>query len=213
MAQIFVAHSGRDTELVNFFLRCFYGTNVNPVFEEIERIDRGEVTTSDIEVDIDNSNALFVILTTNVESRPYTRDWVVSEAARKKDTWVFELHLQLGNVSVAIPFLRHYVLFRTDEAWMVYIRDIIKSYDDSHVIPTVAVGGGIGGALGGVRGALIGIGMGKVLSSAATPARPKGIDVICDECSAVYNVHIASDASTFRCPVCNVFLQLQGAHS
>lgn len=210
MAKIFIAHSGQDKDLVDFFLRCFYSTKVDLVFEEIERILKGEVTTAQVRADINGSNAVFVILTENVERIPHTRDWVVSEAGvgSTKDIWVFEPYSQRGRVSVIIPFVRHYVMFGTNEDWMKYVNRIIKSYDDSHVLPTVAAGGGIGALLAGPPGAIIGAGVAAALSSSAYPKRPEGIVVRCPECFSVYNIHIPNGVSTFRCPVCNVSLQI-----
>lgn len=210
MAQIFIAHSSKDGNLVNFFKECFYRTKVEPVFEEIERIIKGEITTSDVQADIDKSNALFAILTENVERIQHTRDWVVWEAgiSGKKAVWAFEPYSQYSRISVVIPNTRHYVIFETNDEWLRYVNSIVRSYDDSHILPTLLVSGGIGGVLGGVPGAVIGGVLGGALGSSSTPARPLGIEVSCDNCSSVYNVHIPEGLSIFRCPVCNVYLEI-----
>lgn len=212
MAQIFVAHSGRDADFVNFFTKCFYQTKVDPIFEEFERIFGGERSAPQIQADIDKANAIFVILSKNVESIRHTRDWVVSEAgaSKGKDTWVFEPFSQLGSISVIIPFVRHYVLFATTEDWMRYIRMIIKFYDDSHVLPTTLLGTGIGTAADRkypARGAIVGGIAGFILAKMSKPTQPTGLTITCNNCYSIYSVHIPQ--GVFRCPVCNVFLEIE----
>jgi hypothetical protein len=166
MAQIFISHSQKDKNLRDFLSNAFAGTKVKPIFEEFEKIFRGIVTSVHIAKDIENSKAVFVILSQNVQNIPHTRDWVVWETgvAKSRDIWVFEPYSQFGGISIVIPYLRHYVIFDTNDDWLAYIRRIIESYDDSHVLPTLLLTGGIGAALaekdkigGAVLGALAGI--------------------------------------------------------
>ncbi|HUU62720.1 MAG TPA: hypothetical protein VMX96_02200 [Dehalococcoidia bacterium] len=212
MAQIFIAHSRRDKDLRDFFSNVFGTTNVKPVFEEFEKILKGKRTSSEIEKDIQNSKAVFVVLSQNVQDIPCTRDWVVWETgvAKNKDIWIFEPYQQLGNISVVIPYLRHYVIFNTSDAWFAYICEIIKSYDDSHVLPTLLVAGGIGALLAEkdkTGGAALGALAGLVISDKSKD-RPTGIGVTCKNCSSSYNIHIQQDMKMFRCPVCNTHLKI-----
>ncbi len=223
MAQIFVSHSAEDRHLVDFFSNAFAGTKVRAVFEEFEKILKGIITTSKVSTDIGSSNAVFVILSQNVQSIPHTRDWVVWETgvAKNKDIWVFEPYpyLQFGRISVVIPYLRHYVMFDINDAWLGYIQRIIESYDDSHILPTALLTGltaaGIGVALaekdkaggailGGIGGAIVGLAI-----SDKSKERPMGLNVKCINCYSTYSIHLPQGLNKFRCPVCNSFLKIQ----
>lgn len=212
MAQIFISHSKEDKDLRDFFSNAFAGTKVKVIFEEFEKIFRGEITPKQIAKDIENSKAVFVILSQNVQNIPHTRDWVGWEAgvAKGRDIWIFEPYSQLGEISVVTPYLRHYVIFDTNDAWLGYMRTIIESYDDSHVLPTLLVTGGIGALLAEkdkIGGATLGALAGLVISD-KSKERPTGIGVICSECSSSYNLHIPQGMNIFRCPVCNADLEI-----
>jgi len=221
VAQIFVSHSKLDSDLVNFFRNAFFDTGVMPVFEEFEGILTGAVTPSKVIGDIESSKAVFVVLSQNVHGIPHTRDWVVWETgvANNRDIWVFEPYSQLGSISVVIPYLRHYVIYGTLNKWLAYIRKIIRSYDDSHLLPTMIKWGSAGAGLGAVlderdrrEGATIG-GLGADLlgglaaRKAKSEERPMGIGVICINCASSFNIQIPEEINSFRCPVCNVFLE------
>lgn len=213
MAQIFISHSKRDKDLRNFFSNAFAGTKVEAIFEEFEEILTGKITSDKIARDIENSKAIFVILSSNVENIPHTRDWVVWETgmAKNRDIWVFEPYPQLGRISVVTPYLRHYVVFDLNDAWLGYIRRIIESYDDSHVLPTLMGTGGIGALLAEkdkIGGAALGTLVGLAISDKSNE-RPMGIGVECSNCSSSYNIHIPQGLELFRCPVCNTYLKIE----
>src|ERR1700758_4772256 len=110
MAQIFVSHSQQDKEFIHFFLEAFAGTKVKPHLEELEREPPTGVTASQIAQDIQASNALFVLLSENVQQGPHTRDWIVWEcgAAINKEIWLFEPTASLGRIRVVVPRFNHY---------------------------------------------------------------------------------------------------------
>ncbi len=211
MAQIFISHSQKDKNLRDFFSNTFAGTKVKAIFEEFEKIFRGGVTSVHIANDIRNSKAVFVILSQNVQGIPHTRDWVVWETgvATNRDIWLFEPYSQFGKISVVTPYLRHYVIFDTNRYWFAYIRRIIESYDDSHVLPTLLVTGGIGAILdeNKIGGAALGTLAGLWISD-KSKERPTGINVICSNCFSSYNIHIPQGMTIFRCPVCNKYLKI-----
>ncbi len=213
MAQIFISHSKKDKDFVDFFSKTFATTKVKAIFEEFEKILTGKITRPKVERDIETSNAIFVILSQNVESMPHTRDWVVWETgvAKNKDIWIFEPYSQFGRISVLTPSLRHYVIFDTNDACLGYIEKIIESYDDSHIAQTVLIGGGIGMAFGKVKGAVIGGGLAAILASNKSKERPTGIGVTCKDCCSSYNIHIPQGMNIFRCPVCNKPLKFKHA--
>jgi hypothetical protein len=200
MAQIFVSHSQRDKNIIHFFLEAFAGTKVKPHLEELEKELPTGVTAQKIEQDIQSSNAVFVLLSEDVENLKQTRDWVNWECgtAKNKDIWIFEPVESLGKIRIIVPRFNHYALFgRTDE-WRKYLLSIIESYDDSHVIPTLSATTGGGALLGsGPVGLAVGL-VGLLLHSMSKPSF--GIDVRCWKCFSNYKVH---QYGNFRCAVCN----------
>src|SRR5713226_7371025 len=110
MAQVFVSHSRRDTEIIHFFLEAFAGTKVKPHLEELEKEIPSGLTAQKIERDIQSTNAVFVLLSENVEKISHTRDWMNWECgiARNKELWVFEPFESLGKISVVVPHFNHY---------------------------------------------------------------------------------------------------------
>lgn len=206
MEHIFVSHSRRDKDIIHFFLEAFAGTKVKPHLEELEKEPPTGVTDEIIEQDIQMSNAVFVLLSENVQNRKYTRDWVSWECgtAKNKDIWVFEPFESLGKIRVIVPRFNHYVLFEKTDEWRKYLRSIIESYDDSHVVPTLAASTA-GGALLNEKdrgsGAAIGFAVGLAGLLLHSMSKPSfGIDVRCWKCSSNYKVHRYGN---FRCPVCN----------
>lgn len=213
MAKIFISHSQQDTDLIHFFLEAFAGTNVKPHLEEFEKVPPSGVTAQKIQTDIRASNALFLLLSENVEELKHTRDWVNWEcgtvANMNKDIWVFEPITSLGKVSVVTPRFNHYVLFDQNDEWRNYIRSIIESYDDSHVWPTLSSAAATGAMMNKkdvASGAMIGAAVGLAGLIFKDMAKQKlGVEVMCQKCSSNYRVH---RYGTFRCAVCNTSLLL-----
>lgn len=212
MAQIFISHSKQDKDNIHFILEAFAGTKVKPHLEEFENAPPTGITATKIENDIQSSNAIFVLLSKNVELLKHTRDWIVWECGigKNKDIWLFEPSDQLGKISVVVPHYNHYVLFERTEDWRRYILSLIASYDDSHVLPTLSATTG-GGALLNEKdrgaGAAVGFAAGLVGLLLHNMTKPSfGIDVRCWNCSSNYKLH---NYGYFRCGVCNAksFLQ------
>lgn len=216
MAQIFVSHSQRDTDAIHFFLEAFAGTKVKPHLEEFEKDAPSGVTAQKISRDIQQSNALFVLLSETVESLPHTRDWINWECgtASNKEIWVFEPVESVGKISIVIPRFNHYALFERTPEWRKYLLAIIDSYDDSHVLPTLSATTG-GGAMineedrgtGAAAGFAIGL-VGLLLHNMTKPAF--GIPVRCWKCCSNYRVHRYGQ---FRCAVCNAYSILRPPES
>jgi hypothetical protein len=206
MAQIFISHSKKDKDIIHFFLEAFAGTNVKPRLEELEKEVPTGITSGKIEMDIQISNAVFVFLSENVENLAHTRDWINWECgtAKNKDIWIFEPFESQGKIKMIVPRVTHYVTFEKTEEWRKYLRSIVESYDDSHVIPTLAATTG-GGALLNEEdrgsGALFGFGAGLVALLLQGLTKPSfGIDVRCWKCFSNYKFH---GYEKFRCIVCN----------
>jgi len=208
LAQIFVSHSRKDSDIIDFFLRAFAGTKVKPHFEEFEKEVPTGVSADKIARDIQVSNAVFVLLSENVERLPHTRDWINWECgvAIQKEIWVFEPLWSLGKIRVVVPRFNHYTLFDRTEEWRTYLLPVIDSYDDSHVLPTLGATTGGGALLGEGPGAVIGFGAGLlalILRSQSKP--PLGLPITCCQCRSNYRIHRYGQ---FRCAVCNAFLLL-----
>lgn len=211
MAQVFVAHSRRDAPLRGFVTQVFAVTNVKAVLAEFEHAPNAEW----IEEQITASNAVFVALDRHASAIAHTRDWIVWESgfgrALNKDVWVLEPVSSLGQVSVVVPHVSHYVLLEYTDQWVRYLRSVINRYDDRHVLPTVLACAGFGAALDRedrVRGAVVGT-IGGIASEVFRMAKGyPGVPVLCIKCKSVYRVHLPprSAVQVFRCPVCNTFL-------
>lgn len=153
-----------------------------------------------------------MLLSENVEHLKHTRDWINWECgtANNKDIWVFEPVETLGKVQVVVPRFNHYVLFEKTEVWRDYLRSIIESYDDSHVIPALSASTASGAAIhqkdpgtGAMVGFVVGI-AGLILKDITKP--PMGIAVKCPKCSSNYKIH---RYGAFRCAACNADLVFQ----
>ena len=212
MAQIFVSHSSKDTKQLDFLSKAFATTNVQAKYEKVEAIVHGRRNAAQIAADIMASNAIMVLLGPNVEALKHTRDWVVWESGTargtNKDIWVLEALEDSPRLSVVVPHLRHYVCFQYTDHWLAYLRTIVASYDDSHVLKTALVGAGIGAALSEASrgmGALIGSGVGLLLAANTAQTRPAGLPTMCPQCRSSYSVHLSVPA--MRCPVCNAAIR------
>jgi hypothetical protein len=210
MAQIFISHSAKDTELVTFLSKAFASTGVKAVFEEFEAILKGPANAARIAADIRQSNAVFVLLSRSVESLKHTRDWVGWEAGAagitaletNKDIWVLEPVDDIERISIVVPHFRHYVAFDPNRPkWQGYITQVVNSYDDSHVLKGISLGAATGGVIAEGAGALWGAGAGLLLALMTANTRPAGLPITCPECSSTYNVHL--DQPRMRCPVRN----------
>ena len=214
MAQIFVSHSAKDKESVDFLSRAFASTQVRAVFEEFDAIQKGPANAERIATNIRQSNAVFVLLGKSVETLKHTRDWIGWESGvaagvameTNKEVWVLESITEAPQLSVVIPHLRHYVCFNpADQNWQGYLSQIIASYDDSHFLKAMSggavAGAGIAPKKDIVAGAAIGAFSGMVLAALSSSPRPAGMLFQCPKCSSVYSVHLCTN--WMRCPVCN----------
>lgn len=212
MAQVFVAHSRRDTRLREFVTQVFAVTNVKAVLAEFEQAPGADW----IEEQITASNAVFVALDRHASAVAHTRDWIVWESgfgkALNKDVWVLEPASALGEVSVVVPHVTHYVLLEYTDDWVRYLHSVIEWYDSAHMLTTTLATTGIGALVDRVdrlRGAMVGM-IGGIAREVFRMAKgyPAGIRVLCIKCNSAYGVHLPprSVVQAFRCPVCNTFL-------
>ena len=220
MAQIFISHSAKDKDSVDFLSRAFASTQVRAVFEEFDAILNGPANAERIANNIRQSNAVFVLLGKNVEALKHTRDWVGWESGvaaavalqTNKEVWVLEPITEAPGLTIVIPHLRHYVCFNpADPNWQGYLSQIIASYDDSHFLKAIS-GGAVAGA--GIApkeelwaGLAVGAFSGMLLAALTSSTRPPGTLFQCPKCFSVYSVHGCTN--WMRCPVCNSRWQLR----
>ena len=234
MGQIFVSHSQKDSHIRDFFATIFGTTQVKGVFKEIEGFSNPDAA-GEIENDIRESAALFILLGMNLNMVHHTRDWVIWESAiarpMRKDIWIFEPYMSLGKIDVVVPHVDHFIIYNEDNGFQKLIRTVIESYDDSEVLPTT-VGGSVGGAtiggsvgamidsllnkgksppiwgtiIGGVLGGVVG-GLAGASHSDPSKNRPLGWPVMCPECKQSYRIHMK--IAEIRCPCCNTILKFE----
>lgn len=194
--------------------RAFASTQVRAIFEDFDAILKGPANAERIANNIRQSNAVFVLLGTNVETLKHTRDWVGWEGGvaagvaiqTNKEVWVMEPITEARGITVVIPHLRHYVCFNpADQDWQGYLSQIIASYDDSHFLKAISGGAVAGAGLAPkeemLAGAAIGAFSGMLLAAFSSSTRPPGALFQCPKCLSVYGVHLCTN--WMRCPVCN----------
>src|SRR6185437_10385608 len=115
---------------------------------------------------------------------PFTRDWIVWESGKadQKDIWIFEPYEALQRISVVIPRFDHYVRYQWNPSWREYIHSIVRTYDDSGLLPLILAGNGIGTAISSgdrTTGGLLGALGGAIIDAIRRPRAPLGRTVQC----------------------------------
>lgn len=212
MAKVFISHSKRDEKIKDLFFRGFANSGVHQVLKEYENISPpgskpGQMSKNmaeEIEENILESAAVFVILTETVQNLQHTAHWIVWESAqakaKKKPIWIFEPYESHRKITITIPHFTHYVRFQMNDETRKFIHLVAASYNDT---PVFAAGGGAvgGGLLAGPVGAIVGGIVGYLLSNKVET--PKGFSAFCDNCMLGYEVYIPGDKGEFRCANCN----------
>ena len=133
-AQIFVSHSRKDTKILDFFAKAFATTGVKwkcMEFENMQFEDMPRPQSEEINKQVKNSIATFLLLGPNVKNSDYTQNWIAFEVglscAYGKSVWVFE---EVGSkINFPIPYVTDYVRYDLNEAISFNeIRKIIESY-------------------------------------------------------------------------------------
>ena len=227
MKHIFVSHSRRDRNYLKFLSTAFATSGVAAKYEEYEDIvERGSIGRRVAE-DIRSAEAIFVLLTGNVERLSVTRDWISWECGvgHDKEVWVFEPANGRANISVVIPRVDHYVAFDVNNNWVRYLAGLLSFMKKRKAKALAVSGGSAAGVVGGLGllGSLAGISflaLPPVLPIIALwaagmylmkrdegPAndRPliKSQGFECDGCGTRYTLH-REDKSKIRCPICNM---------
>ena len=195
-----------------FFSSVFGRTNVRAVFMEYETVSARP--WPQIQSEIVNSAAVFVLLGPHVEELHHTLAWIGSEAtyaaAIGREVWVFEHEDFLCQVPILATV--HYMVYRFDDAFENYIGSAVDSYDDVPVLTATLAGALHGlsltanipqpGAQAG--GALVGAIMARD-QAAQNRIRPMGTPAECpySDCKHVFYCHNDfSKGLNLPCPVC-----------
>ena len=228
MSQIFVSHSQKDTEIRSFFGNIFATTHIKAFFKEIEGFSSKNPST-EISRNIQDSNAVFILLGKNVQKFRHTNDWVDWESGvakgKNKDIWVFEPASLLGKIEVVIPSVSHYVVYETNDFFQDYIRKIINSYKEfKNIVPATLSGAALGAlsgtiaeatipkkkkftGIGTIIGTLVGTVGGAILGG-ASQKHPSGVKFECAHCANSYGIHTEEANMRLRCPICNQFNEI-----
>ncbi len=207
MAKIFISHSSKDKESINFFNTMFSTTKVTAIYEEYDQAEGKHVNNQKITDDISNSSAVFVLLDKEIEDLKHTRDWITWEIGvakgLNKKVFVFEKAKDYGKIGIVIPHLDHLISYDPNSMeWRNYLKPIIESFDDSNKLSTITLSSVAGAALAEDKwtGGLIGLGIGLILSNQG--AKTYGQSAQCFKCRSTYFIHVGQ-GQYFRCPTCN----------
>lgn len=113
--QVFLSHSSYDKEMIDLIQLAFEVTPVKPYFARFEKA--GKNPADKIIHEIDNSDALFALLTSNVFAKTETLFWVLFEIgiAKGKDK---PIHVWIGeecDVPEFIKYITDYEKFNPKE--------------------------------------------------------------------------------------------------
>jgi len=136
LLQIFVSHSRKDTKILDFFVKAFASTGVQWKCMEFEDMQRPQ--SKEINKQVQNSAATFLLLGPNVKNSDHTQNWIAFEVglscAYNKRVWVFE---QMDSkVDFPIPYVTDYMpYFLNERVSFDYIREIMEGYKGKTKIP------------------------------------------------------------------------------
>jgi len=205
MTSIFLSHSQHDYNVVNIFKSAFNGSDVYPILMEYEKFSNPPWLA--IKNNIENSRALFVLLSNNLKISDYTQNWVSYEVGiaveANKEVWVFE---DINNqVIFPLPQVHHYMLYSSSHVESLeYLKTIIRSYALN------ANGAVVGGLLSLIAFsnpivAIIGAAIGSQIN---IPNRPVGTRITCPyvNCGITFQYH--NMVTTIKCPSCRQPFQI-----
>jgi hypothetical protein len=199
VASIFISHSKNDEVAINAFSRAFAQTTIRAVFEEFENYV--VPPWAKIAKDVQESSAVFLLLSPHLNHTSYTQNWVSYEVglacAMKKPVWVYEQWQ--APVHFPVPYLTDYILYDpTCQQQLAAIKNLVNSYDPSPTVAGIILGGLIGGLISGG----LGIGVGAIAGGAAFQRRPSGHRIYCphENCRIAFSIY--SQLQSLLCPAC-----------
>lgn len=194
--QIFISHSAKDAKAIKRFLSYFEDTDVKPVLMEYEKWSRNNKPNwLWIKEQIQQSEAVFVILTRNVTNRKPTQNWVAFEigvaatCAPPKPVVVFRAQ---ERISFPVPYLNHY--FRYD---ITRLREYSRRYLNKKPASFESV---IVGLLIPMISIFSDMLVTEIIKNPTRVFEDKQVN--CINCKMTFH-YWGADESEFRCPCCN----------
>lgn len=199
MANIFISHSKRDNAAVEAFCNVFARTRHRAFLAEFEAY--AVPPWAQIRNWVQQSSALFVLLSPYLQTTPYTQNWVSYEVglacALNKPVWVYEHWNE--PVAFPVPYLTDYVIYNpASQEDLNAIRQLVGVYD---LGPTLAVAA-LGALLGAVLSGGLGAGVGAILGGAVGQRKPPGTAVRCPNTLCGIRFRIYNRVEDLRCPAC-----------
>ena len=220
MAQILFIHLRGDRAAADFILRAFADTNVAPKVLECSEETLVFAPGAQFEKAVQESNAVFVLLTAAVANNKYLKNQFVSvcnfaAGTMMKEVWVFEPSEQFAKITTTVGGFKHYARFESSDGWAFYLQQLIKYYDDSSVPVLLAATGG-GGALlaekDKLAGAFFGLLTGLCLLALRNSNQAEfGKAIVCSRCRREFRLHLTDGEKEFRCLACGMFYLVQNS--
>ena len=124
--KVFISHSKNDPNL-DFFHKVFSGPATESVWMEFEEINPPPY--ADIMDKLNECDAVFVLLSNYLTSKPHTHSWVSFEiglaANRNLDVFVFEPFNNFINFTV--PYCTHYMIYSNYTEHIKFIKKVIEN--------------------------------------------------------------------------------------
>ncbi len=179
MDTVFVAHSKHDTPILSHMQQLIREAGINPIFYQYDINNVNETAWEQILSAIRQSQALFVILSDNLQSSPHTQNWVGMEVgiacAQKKPVYVFENIRQ--PVLFPIPYLTDYVLYDLNNPQLrILISSVAQTYNMRPQRTGMIGFGGLGALFFGPAGLIGGAILGAITNK---PKQPPYVRLAC----------------------------------
>ncbi len=201
--EIFLSHSRKDLNLINTVKKALGLLNYHTiVYEDLPENRKPGKDLDNIKNLIDQSQLVFLFMTSNVISLKYTTTWVQYEdnvaSMLNKPVIVFQEQLPVSKTISPILYFTDVVSWAGPSVDPIKIQEIAKSFSSSGAVVRAVAGGAIGaifGPIGALLGALIGL--------VSTPQNPlQNIPVItCPNCKSTFR-YWGKENTVFYCPNC-----------
>lgn len=209
MRQILIVHSSADTRFEAFFTKVFLTVAVSTVWETYGGLLGGPAGKDRIQKEILDSDALFLILSTDEGFYTCVKDWFpwVAGPAQGKDIWVFEHCEDMKRIPALIPNPGHYVAYYITNAWCDYVTKMAEAYEKPMRDLSLPEAG-CKPLTPTEEGSFFDPETGFALFDDST-ARPIGLKAVCPVCSSSYGLHVPSEMKAVRCPSCGHLYGIQ----
>ncbi len=206
MRQVLIVDSLADQRFRPLFEKVFFTVGVGTVWNDYETIGSGNPAAEKFKKEVRASDALFLILSQEVQSLSKARNWIFGDPAFAGggDVWVFEHCEDLKRITVSIPALRNFASFYITNAWTDYFVKIAGTFEASKAPPASLPQAQLETLTPAATRVFFNDSTGMALFDHST-SRPMGVRTACPHCEAAYMVHMPSDMKVFRCPVCHSF--------